>query len=238
MPNKVEHTYLDCYNVEAASIWGMSISKIAATVQSRLFLTLLLSSSKRTTDSSDGKGDIVSMLASARQHGSSDPRDKVFGLFSLLVKLDPNFPSPDYSKPVETVFTEVTRVCILHDQNLDVLYQIPSSTRIPKLPSWVPDWSRCGWVARGKGFLDTCKYIKQFGVATMAKACFRFSPNLQTLIVTGKIIDQIARRGASAPSCGDRQGLVLNKHLWQMLHPRYRRELATQIKGGRLVFLQ
>ncbi|KAK4221167.1 heterokaryon incompatibility protein-domain-containing protein [Podospora fimiseda] len=84
--------------------------------------------------------DFKLVLNAFRNRKSSDPRDKVYGLFGLS---HPNL-TIDYSKSIKQVYTE-TALSIIHATgNLDILLDAinPSTFHSddPTWPSWVPDW--------------------------------------------------------------------------------------------------
>jgi hypothetical protein len=71
---------------------------------------------------------------------SSDPKDKIFGLYSIATALGLTMPVPDYSKPVEIVYEEATLAFILNTRSIGVLEYACSNQRRLGLPTWVPDW--------------------------------------------------------------------------------------------------
>jgi hypothetical protein len=89
------------------------------------------------------------LLETHRFSKSSDPRDKVYAFLGLADKrLAPfrSFPKtlvPNYNLSVQDVYTEAAKSLLLSHGNLSLLSHVqdPSLTKIPNLPSWVPDWS-------------------------------------------------------------------------------------------------
>ncbi|KAI0410534.1 HET-domain-containing protein [Xylaria grammica] len=91
-----------------------------------------------------------SQIASRFRHRqATDPRDKVYGLLGIVDDAD-NI-SINYSSSAETVYEESTRGIISKTRNLDLFchtIQVSNesglrgrgSSRLPSLPSWVPDW--------------------------------------------------------------------------------------------------
>ena len=100
---------------------------------------LLLINQLRDSDNQfDGHYPLIYMLCTEKYH-ATNPRDKIYAILgigqsSLL---------PDYSKSVETVYTEFAESCLQHDYWWLLFCvgglgnQIPSSLSVP---SWVPDW--------------------------------------------------------------------------------------------------
>ena len=85
---------------------------------------------------------LYDLLRAFRIFDSTDPRDKVYGALGLAE--DATFyPLPDYSKDVETVYTEFARVAFGNQpsDNCVILTDAGITKQRLKLPSWVPDWS-------------------------------------------------------------------------------------------------
>ncbi|CAK1362829.1 unnamed protein product [Cercospora beticola] len=78
---------------------------------------------------------ITGIFLSYRPLRATDPRDKVYGMLGLLPgSLDL---SPDYTKPVSEVYTDLTVELIKATQDLEILHVACSGSA--DLPSWVPD---------------------------------------------------------------------------------------------------
>ncbi|KAN0101428.1 HET domain containing protein [Hyaloscypha variabilis] len=87
----------------------------------------------------------LDFLASCRIFLATDPRDKVFGLYSLfspsdlaVLKLQ-----PDYELDVFKVYTQSALDCIATERTLDILsFGGQDGLRVhEQLPTWVPDWA-------------------------------------------------------------------------------------------------
>lgn len=72
---------------------------------------------------------------------SSEPRDFVFSLFGTINDLERHQLKSDYSKTVEEIYTDFAEA-VVGAGKIGALSRLwrPSS-RYPKLPSWIPDWS-------------------------------------------------------------------------------------------------
>ena len=154
------------------------------------------------------------VLAMARIRRSTDPRDKIFGILNLL-PLDEWPCSPDYSKSIVRVFSEVAKRIIEGSGNLTLLsacehpwLPIGQEDHIRKpfkhpevrnLPSWTPNWraARISIPLYGgcdsisipiKTVEDTCS---RFAASGTTAAEFSFSENMTTLNVRGSIIDVV-----------------------------------------------
>jgi len=78
------------------------------------------------------------VLFEAQRQQTTNPKDVIYGIYSLLSALGIQLPTPDYSKSVEEIYSEAARVAILQKNSLEIFYQVPSSRKIVNLPSWVP----------------------------------------------------------------------------------------------------
>lgn len=85
--------------------------------------------------------DPVDFLTYARDHNSTKPEDKIYGVFSLLQHVGLEMLDPDYTVPVAALCEQVTIAAIARRESLDVFDVLLSHTRRPDLPSWVPDWT-------------------------------------------------------------------------------------------------
>lgn len=84
---------------------------------------------------------ISDILRMVRSKFSSNPKDKVYGLYGIFNKLEiKDLPQVDYNRPVHTTFTQITTTAIEVEHSLDVLYSVCLPRLIENLPSWVPDW--------------------------------------------------------------------------------------------------
>ncbi|KAJ8519526.1 hypothetical protein ONZ45_g3521 [Pleurotus djamor] len=86
------------------------------------------------------------LIALTQPRQSTDPRDKIYSLLSLLPDGLYDFMQPDYSLSYEEVFTYACRVCIEVDNEMNILVGAGlgadqnSFKRSDKLPSWVVDF--------------------------------------------------------------------------------------------------
>ena len=88
------------------------------------------------------------LLKMSKTMDATDPRDKIFALFSLLPKddaaaKDPSM-APDYSKDVVQVYKDVAKHFLFKRHTVPLLEMVRDGDlpgRIPQLPSWVADWS-------------------------------------------------------------------------------------------------
>jgi hypothetical protein len=71
--------------------------------------------------------------------GATDPRDKVYAL--LDIAKDGSSIVPDYTATVRRVYTDVVKMHIENDRNIDIICTHHRGYNSIELPSWVPDWS-------------------------------------------------------------------------------------------------
>ncbi|KAF2006554.1 hypothetical protein P154DRAFT_421812 [Amniculicola lignicola CBS 123094] len=89
------------------------------------------------------------LLDTHRFSKSTDPRDKVYAFLGLAdrnmepFRSQPDTLTPNYRSTVQEVYTETARALLISSRNLSQLstVQDPSQTKLPNLPSWVPDLS-------------------------------------------------------------------------------------------------
>ncbi|KAK3387392.1 heterokaryon incompatibility protein-domain-containing protein [Podospora didyma] len=74
---------------------------------------------------------------------AADPRDKLFGQFGILQEHGICLATPDYHKPLSTLYQEASRAIITHDSTLELLYFTctEGGSSGQNLPSWAPDLS-------------------------------------------------------------------------------------------------
>jgi hypothetical protein len=71
------------------------------------------------------------------------PEDKIHGMYGCAKRMGLNWPTPDYTKSVAQIYTEVTVACFQQSKDLAIMTMAigPASEELG-LPSWVPDFSR------------------------------------------------------------------------------------------------
>ncbi|KAI9166321.1 hypothetical protein HJFPF1_02420 [Paramyrothecium foliicola] len=110
--------------------------------QSALFSNLL---SMKNDDKSLQEQWLQDLLRSCKEFEATDLRDKVFALMNLP-SFQREFPDliPNYHKPTEEVFTDVTIAMMRYRKSLFVLTEVdhmPNDSE-RNFPSWVPRWHR------------------------------------------------------------------------------------------------
>jgi len=87
--------------------------------------------------------NLLKLQRITHQRESSDPRDKLYAIRGVDQIRDISV-VPDYGKPVEDVYRDFTKQCILSKNSLDIIdyagIGISCSNPSLKAPSWVPDF--------------------------------------------------------------------------------------------------
>jgi hypothetical protein len=85
---------------------------------------------------------LLSLLQIMRRHPATDPLDYIYGLLRVAAD-SADFPTPDYTRSVAELYTQVTRTWVQRDNNMSSLadYSIQGAFEISGLPSWAPNWA-------------------------------------------------------------------------------------------------
>ncbi|KAH8655076.1 heterokaryon incompatibility protein-domain-containing protein [Tricladium varicosporioides] len=148
----------------------------------------------------------LDLLASFRIFLATDPRDKVFGLYSLFSDSDLAVLElqQDYSLDLVQVFTQSVIDCIKAEGNLDVL-SFGGQDCLPahiQLPTWVPDWA---YQDRTKPllprFLSTFSFGQHQWLCTWESATgvgypvVEISENKKVIMLSGYVLDRVSETG-------------------------------------------
>jgi hypothetical protein len=100
---------------------------------------------KGTQQTSAAQNDLLHVLQRFRYCKAADPRDKIYALLRLTDVLGDDAFKIDYTKSPEELYRKVVTFCLERQRSLDILGYVLTSEipdmELPKLPSWVPDWS-------------------------------------------------------------------------------------------------
>ncbi|KAI1500260.1 HET-domain-containing protein [Biscogniauxia marginata] len=123
------------------------------------------------------------VMEGARLAKCGDPKDKVYGVLSML---DPHNPTigiiPDYTLSTADVYRDLVVRFIAHYNSLDILSFAGLERSVTGLPSWVPDWSIERLDTTLKGYFNAGGYL-QPQVTSIEN---------QTLKVTGVSVSRIS----------------------------------------------
>ncbi|CAG1965781.1 unnamed protein product [Fusarium graminearum] len=140
----------------------------------------------------NGQNALLQVLRASRSQVSSDPRDKLYGILSVLPAHIRQGFRVDYTLSVKDVYTEIVEFLIQSTEKLDVICEsvhFPVNTGPVKLPSFVPDWSHVPLtLAMGHQY--------GFQASGHTKAICRFhDERLNKLEVSGIEIDVVQTKG-------------------------------------------
>ena len=130
---------------------------------------------------------------------STPPVDKIFALRGLLQQ--PEQLSIDYDSPVDRVYRDVAATIIQETSDMSLLldcHLVTTGRMVPKLASWVPDWS-----ANEQGMVAalTSVFARETFCATLGtNADFYFSSDGSVLRAYGFAVDKVSKLGQKRPS--------------------------------------
>ncbi|KAJ3521508.1 hypothetical protein NM208_g13259 [Fusarium decemcellulare] len=97
---------------------------------------------------------LLQLLVLTRGCKSSDPRDRAFGIMSLLRSPSDIGFQIDYNLSCHETYTQLARHEIVHHKDLRFLSMagLAISSGTLEIPSWVPDWSMCDNIYMALGY--------------------------------------------------------------------------------------
>jgi hypothetical protein len=150
---------------------------------------------------------LVTMLYETRGFRCKDKRDKVFGILSLVLDVEPDdeVRRLGYANSVEEVYETVAKWDISKNRSLEVLSYCSGKERTQlNLPSWVPDFSDMDdalpiSVARKVPLPgSTNARVTKRGLEGNNGPCFSKEDGRTVLTLSGTIVDTISRVGRVA----------------------------------------
>jgi hypothetical protein len=131
-------------------------------------------------------------LRLVRKQQSSDPKDKVYGVYGIFEQTGARFlPQVDYVKSVQQVYTEITRMAIETEGALNILQELRLPSRILGLPSWVPDWSNTEYIDDIKGFSHYVAEEEAPKLSTLRSKLMPVEFHDSELILSGILTDEV-----------------------------------------------
>ncbi|KAI1778623.1 heterokaryon incompatibility protein-domain-containing protein [Hypoxylon cercidicola] len=91
--------------------------------------------------SNDVQKDLSTVVHHTRLRHATDPKDKIFAIYAVSLKLGKPLPVPDYTESISVIYAKATVEIMRQNNSLWPLDNVWSENRRPGLPSWVPDWS-------------------------------------------------------------------------------------------------
>lgn len=113
---------------------------------------------RRAVAITEGYDGVEELFRQASRLLATEPRDKVYGLYGLLVSYGISLPDPDYSKPLQSIYMEATKGVIKLKNSLSLLMNCFYSS--DDWPSWVPNWADSLPPSSPKGTFRTPKSSK------------------------------------------------------------------------------
>jgi hypothetical protein len=113
---------------------------------------------------------------------STEPRDRVYGLYGMLQEFGLKLPQPSYLKATGEVYWEFTVAMCQHTASLDILTLVSSINADPSTPSWVPDYSEVFRVG---------DHIGNYRATGKSESHFYFTHDGRRLVARGAIIDVV-----------------------------------------------
>jgi hypothetical protein len=79
------------------------------------------------------------------EYMTTDERDRVYGLISILRPLGIEVDDPDYKKSLQDIVLETFRTIAQRENSLELLHLVTGKTSLPNLPSWIPGFEPVPW---------------------------------------------------------------------------------------------
>jgi hypothetical protein len=129
---------------------------------------------------------ISKMMVMALRKAAGEPKDRVFGLYSIFIRLGVHPPKSDYGRNIEDLFCEMASLAIQQDKSLWILDYVNGLDQRQDWPSWVPAWSEMIGLSPVE--------VDYFKAAGFSEPIYRFSECGRLLTVRRKVIDIIMKK--------------------------------------------
>lgn len=126
--------------------------------------------------------DMGTLLFGTRSCGTTDPKDRVYGLYGMLQKFGLRLSEVDYSKTKSQIYWEFTLTACQQIDSLELLTLVSSINADLSVPSWVPDYSEV---------FRPGDHVGGPHATRNSTSRFYFSDQGRRLLVRGTIIDVI-----------------------------------------------
>ena len=189
------------------------------TIDGRVAPGLHMAGSLLRFEASEDTQNVLSLVYRFSKQRVTDPRDRLYAVFSLVNNPRDVSMTPDHSLDTCGLYTLFTRKCIESSSSLDILHHVEmGDMEAPNdLPSWVPDW-RDSPHARSFG----TEYISRqiFSASQAELATIRFGLAYEILLFRGRHVGSI--KSGSILFLAD---LYQSMHLRSMTESLHEREL-------------
>jgi hypothetical protein len=125
---------------------------------------------------------VYSSMHRNRACGVSDPKDRVYGFYGILLERGLQLPKPSYVKTVDEIYWEFTVKLCQETRDLQLLQLVSGLGSKLNAPSWVPDFDE-RWRAGDMSGLPNATRNSQ--------SEFQFFDSDKMLVASGKIVDII-----------------------------------------------
>lgn len=125
------------------------------------------------------------MMFRNRACGVAEPKDRVYGVYGMLLEQGLKLPDVSYAKTVDKIYWEFTVALCQRAQNVKLLELVSGLGAGLEAPSWVPDFDEAWRVGDLLGMPNATKD---------SQAEFQFSDNDRTLVVRGKLLDFVSKK--------------------------------------------
>ena len=151
-------------------------------------------------------------LTQARQ--ASDPRDKIYGLLSLVKDQNPLPYPPTYDIDARTLYRDFAAHAIVQSQELRLLEvcEMNEPSPLGQLPSWVPTWSSTGLL-----FDSLTSSRDPFCAADPAIERARLEVQGDTLLIPGLVVDGIEAVGTQMFFSGQEREQSYDDFEWTLM---------------------
>lgn len=141
---------------------------------------------ERDTEQKQRTLSLLDLVEETRHFGSTMPVDKIYAILGLVRDGDIDV---DYNAKPEDVYRQFAVRHLLPQQNLEILSHcvISREPRELDLPSWVPDWTRPGFVEPFRIRDLRCN------AGGDANVSLKIENNGKSLFIKGRLIDTIAQ---------------------------------------------
>lgn len=186
------------------------------------------------------------IFKSCKLQGATEPRDRVFALYSLMSMVEIKMPDPDYLKPLEVVYMEAAKAIIEQDKTLNFLYLVNTDNQDPAFPSWALDfrnlstrWEKLYKMDKSKfeGYYnpDTKTWSRGIGDnkpdnPEVSTPKFSLSLMSKTLTLYGRILGPVSSNPFKMPGHYSAEDLLKPSHKAEIDYIRTFRKIAVLIR--------
>jgi Heterokaryon incompatibility protein (HET) len=146
----------------------------------------------RERERSGNRIGLLQALISSRRSLATDPRDKIYALLDLTSDGTELVPTPNYTQPIEAVYSDLTKSLLRKRDNIPCLLLAKRGSDMSRIsPSWAPDWKNLNgdlapWI------VETAKYLELLGYTHLPRQPIVVGPGLTISGYVHDIVDGLA----------------------------------------------